>query len=177
MKIALIVGSVIVALVLGIVMVGWMLPVAHRASREAVYRAAPGALFAAVSNVSEYPKWRPSVKEVEVLPAEGGEQRFREIGGNGRILFAIESVEPNTRMTTRIADPSLPFGGRWTYELSPVGDGTRLRITEDGEVRNPIFRFVSRFVLGHHATIDQYLSDLGRKLGQPVEITEAAAAR
>jgi hypothetical protein len=64
----------------------------------------------------------------------------------------------------RIADSNLPFGGSWTYELAPAGDGeTTLRITEDGEVYNPIVRFVSRFVMGHDATIKQYLSAVGTR--------------
>ena len=59
---------------------------------------------------------------------------------------------------------SLPFGGSWTYELIPTAGGTMLRITEDGEVYNPLFRFISRFVLGHYKSIDQYLDDLERRL-------------
>ena len=46
-------------------------------------------------------------------------------------------------------------------------------MAEDGEVYNPIFRFVSRFVMGHHATMDRYLRNLGRKFGgeqQPVHV-------
>ena len=43
-------------------------------------------------------------------------------------------------------------------------------ITEDGEVYHPLYRFMSRFVFGHTTTIDRYLTDLGRKLGHPVEI-------
>ena len=31
---------------------------------------------------------------------------------------------------------------------------------------NPVFRFVSRFVIGHTATIDRFLRDLGKRLGQ-----------
>jgi hypothetical protein len=77
------------------------------------------------------------------------------------------------RLVTRIADPSLPFGGGWTFDLIAANDATpgapnastTLRITEDGEVYNPIFRFVSRFVMGHHATIDAYLRDVGTRLG------------
>jgi len=58
----------------------------------------------------------------------------------------------------------LPLGGKWTYELRPVQGGTTLRITEDGEVFNPIFRFMSRFVFTHHRTIDRYLGDLERRV-------------
>ena len=63
-------------------------------------------------------------------------------------------------MTSRIADAKLPFGGSWTYEIAPgvTRDLTTLRITENGEVYNPVFRFVSKFVMGHSATIDKYLA-------------------
>jgi hypothetical protein len=91
---------------------------------------------------------------------------FREEGADGAILYEVDSAVPDRLLVTRIADRSLPFGGKWTYELIPSGDSTTLRITEDGEVYNPLFRFVSRFVMGHHATIDQYLGDLARKFGE-----------
>jgi hypothetical protein len=44
-----------------------------------------------------------------------------------------------------------------------------LRITEDGEIRNPIFRFVARFFLGYTATMEAYLRDLGRRFGETVQ--------
>jgi hypothetical protein len=70
---------------------------------------------------------------------------------------------------TRIADPDLPFGGSWTYEIRAAEDGgSVVVITEDGEVRNPIFRFVSRFLFGHTATLDGYLRALGRKFSEDV---------
>ena len=60
----------------------------------------------------------------------------------------------------RIADPDLPFGGTWTYELKPDGGGTQLVITERGEVYNPIFRFMSRFVFSHTATMERFVASL-----------------
>jgi len=41
-----------------------------------------------------------------------------------------------------------------------TAEGTLLTITEDDEVYNPIYRFVSRFIIGHTQTIDSYLNDL-----------------
>ena len=42
-------------------------------------------------------------------------------------------------------------------------------ITEDGWVANPIFRFMSRLVIGHHATMDTLLKQVAKKFGeQPV---------
>jgi hypothetical protein len=76
----------------------------------------------------------------------------------------VEQSVPNQRLVTRIADKALPFGGSWTYELTPTQTGTSLRVTENGEVYNPVFRFMSRFVFGHQRTMDGYLADLEKRL-------------
>ena len=160
MRIALIVIAVIVALGVLVTLFGYTLPVKHTAARERVIAAPIEAVFSAISTPTEFPRWRSGLKSVELLPDVGGKSGFREVGGDGTISFAIDTLEPPRRMVTRIADKSLPFGGQWTHELSTDGSGTRIRITEDGEVYNPLFRVVSRYVFGHHRSIDTYLTDL-----------------
>jgi len=82
------------------------------------------------------------------------------------MTMVVESAESPKRMVTRIVDQNLPFGGRWEYDIEPDGpDASRVTITERGWVSNPIFRFVSRFVMGHTATIDAYLRALGKHFG------------
>ena len=71
---------------------------------------------------------------------------------------------PARKLVTRIETKKLPFEGTWTYEFTPSHQETELTVTEDGEVYNPLFRFVSRFVIGHTATIDAYLKALRSKL-------------
>jgi hypothetical protein len=44
--------------------------------------------------------------------------------------------------------------------------GSALTITEDGWVANPIFRFLSRFVFGHHATMDGILKQVAKALNE-----------
>ena len=41
-----------------------------------------------------------------------------------------------------------------------------MRITEDGEIYNPIFRVMARFVFGYEGTIAAYLASLQRHLQQ-----------
>jgi len=164
MRWILVVLGVLVALVVVIVAIGYALPLKHVASRQARLGQPPDKVFAVITNVEDFPAWRPSVKRVEVLPANNGKSRFREIGSDGSILFETDSVVQGKRLVNRIADPSLPFGGRWIYDLAPDGSGTLLTITEDGEVYNPVFRFVSRFIMGHTKTIDQFLADLHKRL-------------
>lgn len=54
--------------------------------------------------------------------------------------------------------------------LEPENGKTLVRITEDGEVYNPFFRFMSRFVLGQTATLDAYLKAMGKAVGEDVQI-------
>lgn len=164
MKIALYIVGGLVVLVLLIVVIGYALPQSHTASRAITVPAAPDRVFALIDTPLDYPRWRSDVDSVEVLAPESGKDRFREIGDNGALLMRVEERSPNSRLVTVIADTTLPFGGKWTYELAPSGNGTTLRITEDGEVYNPVFRFMSRFVLGHEATMEKYLADLEKAL-------------
>ncbi len=174
MRIFVGVVATLVLLVLTVALIGWSLPVRHRVSRSATLPVPPDAVFAVITDFGAFPSWRAKVKRVELVELPGGGRGFRESGADGDILFAVDEAAPNRRLVTRIVDNAneLPFAGTWTYELIPTATagGTTLLITEDGEVFNPIFRFVSRFVLSHHATVDAYITDLGRKFGAPVVI-------
>lgn len=168
LRILLLSLAVVILAVVAVVAVGWRLPVHHLSSRERTFSASPDTLFALISHPASYPRWRRGVQRVDLLPASDGHEQFREFGKNEVILYSIERATPGRELVTRIADPTLPFGGSWTYELLPAsgGTGTTLRITENGEVYNPMFRFVSRYVTGETATIDAYLDDVAKQLGR-----------
>jgi hypothetical protein len=74
--------------------------------------------------------------------------------------YAIVRNDRPARLVTKIVDKKLPYGGSWTYEFAPTPSGTTLTVVERGEVYNPVFRFVSRYVIGHTRTLDAYFSDL-----------------
>jgi uncharacterized protein YndB with AHSA1/START domain len=150
-----------------VAVIGLTLPKGHRASKTTTYQAPPDVVFAALSDVARYGDWRSDVKRIEMLPDDNGRRMFREHGSNGVITFRVEESTAPSRLLVRIADPSLPFGGTWTHELraTPSG-GTELTTTEDGEVYNPIFRFMSKFFFSPTATINAYQTALGKKLGR-----------
>lgn len=155
---ALLIVAVVAALVAIVVGVGYALPQSHIASRTISLPAPPDDVFGAIWSVDRYPNWRADVQRVEVLSLEP--LRWRELSGGDWITFEVaESRRPEFH-SVRIADPELPFGGTWTYELTPEGSGTRLTITERGEVYNPVFRFMSRFVFGHTASLDRFAESL-----------------
>lgn len=162
---ASVMGVVLVVVGLAL-LIGWRLPAAHRVTREATFPVPAATLFALISRPADFPSWRRSVSRVELLPPEYGRERFREVGKNGAIVYRVDSATVDERLVTRIDDRTLPFGGTWTYELVPAGTGTTLRITEDGEVYSPLFRLMSRYVFGYTGTLDQYLEDVGRRVGR-----------
>lgn len=172
MKWIIVAVAVLVGIVLLVVLVGAMLPRHHVSSRAAAYKSSPQQIWDVITSPQKFPSWRNGVKRVEMISPVQGRLAWREIDSHGAAIpyEIVESAAPQ-RLVTRIADPRLPFGGTWTYELSPAaGDATVLRITENGEVYNPIFRFVSRFFMGYSGTQEQYLRDLGDKFGQQVNV-------
>lgn len=169
MKFVLIALGVVAALLVVIVLVGYMLPVKHRAQITTTIAAPPDQVYAIITNVAAFPEWRTGVRSVEVLPSPDGKRRWREVSKNGTIPFVAESANAPTTLVTRIDSKSLPFGGTWTYEVQPDAEGrSRLQITEDGEIYNPIFRVVSRFLIGYEGTLREYVTDVQRKLGTRV---------
>lgn len=175
MKWLLLVGVAVVALILIVVVIGALLPKDHTVTRSVRLRQPPAAIWQAITDYTKFPEWRHDVERVEPLPASDVKAGWVEyVKGAGRIPLAITESVPEKRLVTHIADPNLPFGGDWIYEITPAADGTgsTLRITENGSVRNPIFRFVSRFIFGLSATMDNYLKELGAKFGEAVTLED-----
>ena len=88
-----------------------------------------------------------------------------------RVPVDVVESDPPRRQVTRVKDTERNFGGTWTITITPSPTGSTLTITEDGWVGNPIFRFVSRYVMGHHATMDGMLKDVAKKFGEQPELT------
>ncbi|MBW8760978.1 MAG: SRPBCC family protein [Microbacterium sp.] len=175
MRIVVLLLAVVVGLGLIVVVIGYLLPVRHVATVRAHVPATPEQVWSALTDVVAYPTWRGDVTAVEMLPTDSGHVAWREQGRNGAISFAIELAEAPTRLVTRITDKSLPFGGSWEYLVTGDGGASRVQITEHGEVYNPVFRFVSRFIMGHSATASAYLKALGARFGGDVTPEVVAA--
>lgn len=168
MKIALIGVGVLIGLALLVAAIGALLPKAHTATRSAVFQARPEQLFALIDGPQT---WRSDVKKYDLLVAQNGHKRWQETDAHGRTIRyeAVEREAPKL-LRTRIITEDLPYSGTWTLRLEPKEGSTVLEITEEGEVYNPLFRFVSRFVLGQSSTIARYLRDLRAATEQELEV-------
>lgn len=145
--------------------VGLLLPVKHHVSESARFNVSVEHLWEVITNYGAYPTWRRDVSAVERLPDMNGHSVWQETDFHNESIpyETVESI-PDKHLVRRIADQKLPFGGTWTFVLEANPEGVTLTITEDGEVYNPVFRFVSRFIVGHSHNIHSYLNDLQTKI-------------
>ncbi|MEN3368804.1 MAG: hypothetical protein V7609_947 [Verrucomicrobiota bacterium] len=168
MKLALIILAIVFALVLLVLVIGAFLPRNHVVSRQIILHRAPSEIYETVRDFKAAPSWRSDLQRVEIVPTDDNHFRFREQGKQGSVTYDLAEDRPNEKMVTRIVYQDLGYSGTWTYTFKSEADGTRVQITEAGEVSNILFRFMSRFVFGQSGTIEKYLTALGKKFGESV---------
>jgi Polyketide cyclase / dehydrase and lipid transport len=161
--------SVVIVLAIGTAAVmGSRLPVEHTASVSEIVSASQQKVWGLTTDPAAMPKWRTELKGVTLLAPEGNAPCWAEIQSSMTMALCADVREEPTRQVVRIADPKLPFGGTWTYELEPAGaDSTKVTITEHGTTGPAMWRFVRHYVMGEDGSIKQYLSDLKRAAAQP----------
>lgn len=172
-RLLLIAGGLIVALVLLVLVAGMSLPEEHHASRALSTKQSPQVIWATINDHANEPGWRSDVANVTSLGKRDGQPVWQENykDGNKVTLITTES-KPPTRMVRVLTDLDGPFSGRWEIDIAPTTEGSTVRITEIGRVSNPIFRFVSKYVIGHTTFMEKYLNGLAGKFGEQPLITE-----
>lgn len=165
--------AVLAVLIVVMLLIGSRLPPQHIASRGIRLSRSPADVYAVVRNFEESSKWRPDVKSVEMLGTVNGHVQFREHGANGTVTYEVLDDVPGRLIVTRIVDRDLGYSGSWEYVFSPSASGASVTITENGEVSNPLFRFMSRYLFGHTATIDTYLKALAKHFGESAQPLDA----
>lgn len=146
--------------------VGALLPRDHVASGSAVVSKNIDDTWTMVRGTADAPKWRRGLSKIEV--SQGTPEaplRWTEHTARGALSFILVDEQRPSKLDIKIDDTNEPFGGTWTFELTPDANGTRLTITERGFVNPPPFRFLAKFVFGHATTIRNYLADISRATG------------
>lgn len=153
------------------VVVGLFLPRGHTVSRRVVIQQPREVIWARIVDFAGQTAWRPDVKRPVRLDDLNGHEVWREAGD-----MALETVEvaPPERLVRRVA-PNRMFGGTWTVTLRQAPGGTEVAVTEAGEVYHPLFRTVSRFIIGHDRSVTGYLTHLAQSFGETAHVEEGAA--
>jgi uncharacterized membrane protein len=162
---------VVFGLSLGIVaLIGSRLPVSHVATRSIWLRQPHEKVYGLIRDFHNASSWRSDVSSVEMLDETGGKVRYREHGKQGDVTYELVEDLNGQRIVTRIVDEDLGYSGSWTIDFRGENSGTRVRITENGEVPNVVFRFLSRYVFGHTSTIDAYLTSLANHFNEKAQL-------
>ncbi|HUR37771.1 MAG TPA: SRPBCC family protein [Terriglobales bacterium] len=157
----------LIGFVLAVLATGAMLPVRHTVTRSLTVQRPVAEVWQAITDYERDPSWRPEVTSVTRIGDRDGHPLWEEKYKNGDSMRIVTTlVDAPKRLERKIVDQSA-FGGVWVFELSasPDGKSTTVRLTENGEVYNPAFRIIGRFIIGNEATVEKYLTDLATKFG------------
>ncbi len=167
----LVVLGALIGLVLLIVLVSALLPKEHRATASITLRQPPDSVWGVIRDLAGYPDWSADLQSTERVADPGGREVWRQRDRRGQELpvEVVESESPH-RLVTRITDASLPFSGTWTIQVQEAPGGSRVTLTEAGEIRSPLFRFMARFVFGYYGTIESFLGALSRRFGEQATV-------
>ncbi|MGW4891734.1 SRPBCC family protein [Kitasatospora sp. NPDC004240] len=157
-------GAVLAGAAALAVAAGRRLPVEHVTEGGLDLAQPPGAVWDVMTDIDLYPAWRRNLTHVERLPAPGAQVRWREYDRHGHTTYEVLESEAPHLLVTGIADPELPYGGTWTSVLTPAGSGSSLTITERGEIRRPLYRFVHHYLMREDREIHRYLDALAHRL-------------
>jgi hypothetical protein len=141
MRIAIWIVVSLLAIIGIVALIGFFLPVGHEASRSADFNTPPDQVYALLANPATYQQWWDGA----TVKSE-----------------VVESVPPS-KIVTRVVGET-QFGGTWTIQIDPTPAGSRVTITERGEIYNVVFRALARLVFGYTSTIDDCLAAARKKL-------------
>lgn len=164
----------VIVLAVGVCLaIGYSVPLDHVASVRVVYAAEREAAWEVVSDMERWPTWHEEVDAMERQPDRDGKPYWVMMSSWGEMpQIVAESTAPSRFVTVIPDDADIGFGGSWTWELEETDGGTAVTITERGTITSPFFRFVSRYVMGYHASMRTFHENLGRKLGTEVTAFE-----
>lgn len=145
---------------------GYAMPNAHVAQVVADYGAEVDSVYSVIEEVDRWPEWHPSITRLTPLESEPDRPAWRVSGPDGSMTITMTEREPPHRLTT-LADGGM-FVGRWTYRLEARDGGTRLTVTEEARIDNPLVRGLTLF-WSQTATMERFLRALGDRLDEAVE--------
>jgi uncharacterized protein YndB with AHSA1/START domain len=141
MRIAIWIVASLFAVVGVVALIGYFLPISHEASRSADFSKPPEAVWALIADPNNYGEWWQ---------------------GSDVKTTVVESVPPS-RLVTRIIGET-EFGGTWTLEIAPTTSGSRMTVTERGEIYNVVFRALAKYAFGYTGTMESFLEAAKTKL-------------
>ncbi len=146
---------------------GFLLPVRHEASASVRLQASPEAVWAVLTAVENYPRWRSDVATSEIIRSKPV-LTWRQTDLKGRVMTHTEGLDrPIEKWADHLSGGDLDVGGERVFLI--VGDssgGSTVALTESAEIKDPLARFRARFVTGYTKDLKQVTDDLRKRLAE-----------
>jgi hypothetical protein len=138
-----------------IYLIGRSMPIEHTASLSRIFETPPEKIYLLIKNFKEYSNWRPNLKEIKPI----SDVSWVEVDSRGESMtYSFIRDKKNILVESKIMNEDKPFGGYWIFDIRKSGKNTELKITENGKVFPPVFRFLARYVFGHESTMKSYMN-------------------
>lgn len=161
----LIIVGVLAAVAITLLVIGIRQPREHVATSEISLAAPIDSVWAVVRNPAALIGTWPELTRAERSEDAAGREFWDQEVDGFAMRYMVTEPGPYWMITSIQAAEDAAFGGSWSYRAEPEGTGTRVRVTEEGWVGNPIFR--AMMVLGGtHRTLDGYLTALAHHFGE-----------
>lgn len=161
-KIAVLLALLPILAGLGFCAYGHSKPVGHTASGSELIHALPEEVFALEADIKKRPEWLELVKEVrDYKENEDGTASWLEVWNDGNEFdMKLSAIVPNKMLRLEIQDRNEVFNGSWTLEFEAVDGGTKVTITEQGNIPNAFVRGMFHVVASPDDTLKQHLQIL-----------------
>lgn len=166
MGLVLFVMGAVVSVVIAMLVGGLMLPRTHTVARVVRLRAAPDAVWSLIADPAGYPSWRDTMSSVDIDGT--APLRWREYGDDGALAFEAVTVRAPHEFMACVIDDDVARHSERCFTLTPDGDGTHVHYREQSSVKNPIARFVFRYIMRRTGAMDRTLVALGAALNERV---------
>jgi len=123
----------------------------------------PDSVWNALSQVEQYPEWRPGVRSVS---AASGEDSWSEVWDNGDTLAfrQIRAIIPDT-LQIALTPGHRPYQSDWTWVILPLASGkTEIRLHNHLHLATPFYKLTANLLPRQKQGLHQTLQALGRRL-------------
>lgn len=161
-KLGLLFTLMLVLAGVGMCAYGHSKPEGHTASGSEIIKAPLADVFALEADIKKRPEWMEQVKEVrDYKEGENGTASWLEVWNDGNEFDMKLAANAKDKMLRfEIRDRNEVFNGSWTLDFEAVEGGTRVTITEQGNIPNAFVRGMFHLVASPDDTLKQHLQIL-----------------
>ena len=149
----------VLASCVGMCAYGSSVPEAHTASGSEVIKADIDDVFAMQADVQKHPEWHDLVAEIkDYKEEEDGTASWHEVWKDGNEFGMKRTAYIEGKLIrVQIEDKAEVFNGSWTFDFEEVEGGTKVTITENGNIPNAFIRGMYHLTTEPDQTLKEHL--------------------